>query len=276
MIRAVAALAWRARLLLLITVACVLAAILLPAMPQPQSYHQFADCRSLFGVANFFNVISNLPFLVAGAWGLALIFRGGGNFIEPREQLPYLVFFFGALLTCLGSAYYHAMPDNTRLVWDRLPMTLGFAGLVAAALTERLDFKLGQRSLWPLLAMGVFTVLYWYATEKAGAGNVMPYGVYQGWSILIIVLVLLWYPATRYSHGSLLAWAAIWYGLAKVFETFDLQVYRLLGGALSGHSIKHLVASIAVFAIVWQLRKRRALAAPAMHPGHRSPSIPAA
>jgi hypothetical protein len=258
MIRGLAA-TWRGKLLLLISVACVAAAILLPAMPQPLSYHRFADCRTLFGVANFFNVISNLPFLVAGAWGLVLIFRGGGNFIEPREQLPYLVFFLGALLTCLGSAYYHAAPDNTRLVWDRLPMTLGFAGLVAAALTERMDPHLGQRSLWPLLAMGVFTVIYWYGTERAGAGNVMPYGVYQGWSILIIVLVLVWYPATRYTHGSLLAWAAIWYGLAKVFETFDLQVYRLLGGTLSGHTIKHVVAAVAVFAIVWQLRLRRAL-----------------
>ena len=258
MIRGLAA-TWRGKLLFLITVACVAAAILLPAMPQPLSYHQFADCRTLFGVTNFFNVISNLPFLVAGAWGLALIFRGGGNFIEPREQLPYLVFFLGALLTCMGSAYYHAAPDNTRLVWDRLPMTLGFAGLVAAALAERLDSRLGQRSLWPLLAMGVFTVLYWYGTERAAAGNVMPYGVYQGWSILIIVLVLIWYPATRYTHGSLLAWAAIWYGLAKLFETFDLQIYRLLGGTLSGHTIKHVVAAIAVFAIVWQLRLRQAL-----------------
>jgi hypothetical protein len=266
---------WRARLLLLITVACVVAALLVPAMPQSLSYHRFADCRSLFGVANFFNVISNLPFLVAGAWGLALIFRGGGNFIEPREQLPYLVFFVGALLTCLGSAYYHAAPDNTRLVWDRLPMTLGFAGLVSAALSERVDPKLGQRSLWPLLALGVFTVLYWYATERAGAGNVMPYGIYQGWSILIIVLVLLGYPAARYSRGSLLAWAAGWYGLAKAFETYDLEIYRLSGGALSGHAIKHVVASIAVFAIVWQLRSRQPLVAP-MHPEHRSPSIPAA
>jgi hypothetical protein len=267
--------AWRARLLLLITVACIVAAVVMPAMPQPLSYHQFADCRSLFGVANFLNVISNLPFLVAGAWGLALIFGGGGNFVEPREQLPYLVFFLGALLTCLGSAYYHAAPDNTRLVWDRLPMTLGFAGLVSAALAERVDSKLGQRSLWPLLALGVFTVLYWYGTERAGSGNVMPYGIYQGWSILIIVLVLVGYPATRYSRGPLLAWAAVWYGLAKAFETFDLEIYRLLGGALSGHSIKHLIASIAVFAIVWQLRMRRGLVAP-MHPEHRSPSIPAA
>jgi hypothetical protein len=210
-------------------------------------------------VANFLNVVSNFPFLVAGAWGLALIFRGQGAFLDQREQLPYLVFFLGALLTCVGSAYYHAAPDNARLVWDRLPMTLGFAGLVAAALAERLDLKLGQRSLWPLLGLGVFTVLFWYGTERAGAGNVMPYGVYQGWSVLVIVLVLACFPAARYSHGSLLAWAAIWYGAAKVFETFDLQIYRLLGGTLSGHTIKHAVAALAVFAIVRQLRLRQPL-----------------
>jgi hypothetical protein len=248
---------WRGKLLLLITGVCVVAAIALPAMPQPLSYHAFADCRTLFGMANFFNVISNLPFLVAGGWGLGLIFRGRGNFLDAREQLPYLVFFLGALLTCFGSAYYHAAPDNTRLVWDRLPMTLGFAGLVAAALAERIDLKLGLRSLWPLLALGVFTVLFWYATERAGAGNVMPYGIYQGWSVLIIVLVLWWFPARRYTHGVLLGWAAIWYGLAKVFETFDLQIYRLLGGTVSGHSIKHVLAALGVFAIVWQLRLRQ-------------------
>ena len=250
---------WRGKALLLITALCLLAAVLLPAMPQPLSYHAFADCRTVFGVANFLNVISNLPFLVAGTWGMLLIFRGAGHFLDAREQLPYLVFFLGAFLTCFGSAYYHAAPDNVRLVWDRLPMTLGFAGLVAAAIAERVDLRLGLRSLWPLLALGVFTVLFWYGTERAGAGNVMPYGVYQGWSILIIVLVLLWFPARRYSHGSLLGWAAIWYGLAKVFETFDLQIYRLLGGTVSGHSIKHVVAAIAVFAIVWQLRLRRPL-----------------
>ena len=76
-------------------------------MPQPLSYHAFADCRTFWSVPNFFNVVSNLPFLAGGALGLAQILRGGGRFIDPREQLPYLVFFLGALLTCFGSAYYH-------------------------------------------------------------------------------------------------------------------------------------------------------------------------
>ena len=173
---------------------------LVPAMPQPLSYHAFADCRTFWAIPNFFNVVSNLPFLVGGALGpRAHVDRGGGRFIDPREQLPYLVFFLGALLTCFGSAYYHAAPDNPRLVWDRLPMTLGFAGLVAAAVAERVDLKLGLRSLWPLLALGVVTVIYWYGTERAGAGNVIPYGVYQGWSIVVIVLVMFAYPARRYT-----------------------------------------------------------------------------
>lgn len=250
---------WRGWLLAVITVALAVAAFLVPAMPQPLSYHQFADCRAFWAIPNFFNVVSNLPFLVAGALGIAVIWRGGGRFIDAREQLPYLVFFLGALLTCFGSAYYHAAPDNPRLVWDRLPMTLGFAGLVAAAIAERVDLKLGLRSLWPLLALGVASVLYWYGTERIGAGNVIPYAAYQAWSIAVIVLVIVIYPARRYTHGSLLAWAAVFYGVAKVFETFDLAIYRMLGGTLSGHSIKHLFAAAAVFAIVRQLRLRTPL-----------------
>jgi hypothetical protein len=184
------------------------------------------------------------------------------------------VFFLGALLTCAGSAWYHWAPDNTRLVWDRLPMTLGFAGLVAAALSERVDSRLGRRSLWPLLALGVFTVLYWHdGTERAGEGNLVPYAAYQAWSIVIIVVVLLCYPARSYTQSHLLAWAAGWYGLAKVFETFDLKVYQQTAAAMSGHTIKHLLAAVAVFAIVRQLRRREAVS---MQAAPSCPSIPAA
>ena len=110
------------------------------------------------------------------------------------------------------------------------------------------------------------TVIYWYATERAGAGNVIPYarlpGLVHRWSSCCCC-----WPfrrgATR--HGGLLAWAAVWYGLAKVFETFDLQVYRLLGGTLSGHTIKHVLASFAVFAIVRQLRLRSRTQNPGPH-----------
>lgn len=262
------ALGWRAWLLIGSALAFVAAAVIVPAIPQPLSYHAFADCRAVWSIPNFFNVTSNLPFLVGGVAGISVIWSGGGNFIGRHEQLPYLVFFLGALLTSLGSAYYHLAPDNPRLVWDRLPMTLGFAGLVSAALAERLDARLGLRALWPLLALGAGTVLYWYATERMGRGNIIPYAAYQGWSVLAIVLLIALFPARRYDQGHLLIWAAVWYGLAKVLETYDVGVYRLTEGLMSGHTIKHLLASGAVFAIVRQLRLRRSvpattLAAPA-------------
>jgi hypothetical protein len=253
---------WRGWLVGAFSVLCLLAALLVPAMPQPLTYHVFADCRTFFGVVNFLNVVSNVPFLIGGVLGLRLIWNGRVAFVDAREQLPYIVFFLGALLTCFGSAYYHGAPDNARLVWDRLPMTLGFAGLVAGTLAERVDLKLGRQSLWPLLLLGLITVIYWYASELRGAGNIMPFGIYQVWSVAVIVILLLAYPARRYSHGGLLGWAAAWYGLAKVFETFDLQVYRSLEGTLSGHTIKHVLASFAVFAIVRQLRVRHRIPAP--------------
>jgi hypothetical protein len=255
---------WPGWLFIAITAGLLLAAIFIPALAQPLSYHSFADPRGLWAVPNFLNVISNLPFLIAGVLGLRHIRRGGGRFIDSRERLPYLVFFLGALLTCFGSAYYHAAPDNTRLVWDRLPMTLGFAGLVSAAIAERVDRKVGLEVLWPLVVLGAITVIFWYSTERAGAGNVIPYAAYQAWSIAVIVLLLAAFPATRYSHGRLLAWAAFWYGLAKVFETFDLQVYRLLGDTVSGHTIKHVLAAFAVLAIVRQLRHRETFGAAAV------------
>jgi hypothetical protein len=35
--------------------------LLLPALPQDQSYHLFADCRAIAGIPNFWNVVSIFP-----------------------------------------------------------------------------------------------------------------------------------------------------------------------------------------------------------------------
>jgi hypothetical protein len=255
---------WRGWLLLASVVLATAVAIFAPSMPQPPTYHVFADRRTLWSIPNFFNVVSNLPFLVGGAAGLLLIWNGGGSFVERRERLPYLVFFLGALLTSFGSSWYHLAPDNARLVWDRLPMTLGFAGLVCAALAERADLELGLSLLWGLLLLGAGTVFWWYLTEQRGAGNVIPYAAFQGWSVLVIVMLIACFPAFRYSHGGLLVWSAGWYGLAKGFEAYDLDVYHLTAATLSGHTIKHLLAASAVFAVLRQLRLRRAHSDPTL------------
>ena len=72
--------------------------LLLPPIPQDQNYHHFADQRTLFGVPNFWNVVSNLPFIVVGAVGLRQFHRDPATF----------VIFFGIFLTGFGSSYYHS------------------------------------------------------------------------------------------------------------------------------------------------------------------------
>jgi hypothetical protein len=53
-------------------------------------------------------------------------------------------------LTGFGSSYYHWNPNDDTLFWDRLPMTLCFMAILAAAVEERVDARAGAVLLWPL------------------------------------------------------------------------------------------------------------------------------
>src|SRR5262249_33989624 len=128
---------------------------LLPPIPQDPSYHQFADQRTLLGIPNFWNVISNLPFVVVGAIGL-------WQFGRDRATL---VLFLGIFLTGFGSAYYHWNPNNDTLFWDRLPMALSFMAIFAVAVEERVSARAGAILLWPLVALAVFSLLLWRWTD---------------------------------------------------------------------------------------------------------------
>lgn len=225
------------------TALCVLAAFLLPAMPQPVGYHDFADHRAMLGVTNFLDVASNTAFVLAGLAGLAVVLRPGTVFAANVERWPYAVFFIGMVLTGLGSAYYHLAPDNERLFWDRLPMTVAFMSLIAAQVVDRIDTKLGTALLVPMLLVGAASVVYWRATERAGAGNVIPYAVLQGYAVVILFL-LAWLRPSRYTRGNDIYWVFAGYVLAKLLETFDRQLYEV-GHVASGHSLKHLAAAVA-------------------------------
>jgi len=158
---------------LALAVAVGIAALFVPRTPQPLSCHQFTDRRSWLGIPNFGDVVSNIPFLVAGFWGLGFLCRTSSRerFIDAGERWPYAFLFLGLLLTAGGSAYYPLAPDNARLVWDRLPMTLVFMPLVAAILAERVNVKLGLGVLPLLIAVGMGSLIEWHWSEQQGAGD---------------------------------------------------------------------------------------------------------
>lgn len=233
--------------ILAITALSVAAALLLPGAPQPPGYHVFADRRTFLGVANALDVLSNGAFLLAGLAGLWIAFRPRTVFAQPAERWPYAVFFVGVLLTALGSAWYHLAPDNERLFWDRLPMTIAFMSLLAAQVGDRIDPRAGRALLLPLLAIGAASVVYWRATERAGAGNVVPYGVLQAYSVVILLLIALWLPS-RYTRGGDVYAVFACYVAAKIAESFDDRLYEL-GHVVSGHTLKHLAAAAGAFVV---------------------------
>ncbi|HZF15571.1 MAG TPA: hypothetical protein VE046_06480 [Steroidobacteraceae bacterium] len=255
--------AQRGTLALVFTAACAVAVFFAPAFGQPPSYHDFADRRALLGVPNFGDVASNLPFLAVGVAGLWAIRRGGrAVFIENEERWPYVFFFVGVLLTAFGSSCYHLAPGNGRLVWDRLPITMAFMGLIAALVADRVSVRFGRTLTLPAVVVGLASVWYWQWTAARGAENLMPYLILQGYTIVMVLMLAVLYPS-RYTEGSMIYGVFIWYALAKLLEFGDRAVFGA-GGLVSGHTLKHLASGLATFWVLRMLTARRALAAGAI------------
>lgn len=234
----------------LITFGAALVVFLLPPIPQDPAYHRFADARFFWGIPNVLNVVSNLPMVVLGLAGLCWLRRHrAAAFADPRETAAYAVFFSGAALVGVGSAWYHLAPDNARLFWDRLPMAVTFMAFTSAMLAERLDVPLGRRLLVPLLALGVASVVWWRLTEQAGAGDLRPYAFIHFYPAILIPALLVLFPA-RYSRGGDVWGVLFFFALTVVSEFLDHAIFAL-GGLVSGHTLKHLFAAVA---IGWVLR----------------------
>jgi len=238
---------FRAQLLLAIALAS-LSIFAWPPIHQSLEYHRFADTRTLLGVANFWNVVSNLPFVLVGVAGLAWMATHLTR-VERCLRASWLVLFIGVVLVGLGSSWYPLAPGNATLVWDRLPMTLAFMALFAIILGEHIDDKLARFTLWPLLAAGVASVLYWQRTD-----DLRPYVLVQFLPVLLIPLILWLYPR----RDSRAVWIALGcYVLAKLLELFDAPIYAALGHAISGHSLKHVAAAAGMWALLAGLKGRR-------------------
>jgi hypothetical protein len=226
----------------------------LPPIPQPASYHQFADQRPWLGIPNFSNVVSNIPFAIVGICGILFIRRHADKtFLDLPERWPYLGVFIGLLLTAFGSAYYHLAPNNAHLVWDRLPMTIVFGSLVAALVVERIKVRAGLQLLPWRIAFGAGSVLQWYWNEIHGRGDLRVYAAVQLYSALALLLALLLPP--RYTRSRDFAIVFGFYVLAKIFETADGQIVAF-HHIVSGHTLKHLAAAAAGYWILRMLRIR--------------------
>ena len=240
-------LGWRHAVLVTLVLGSLFWMLSLAPIAQDAAYHSFADTRKFGGIPNVLDVLSNLPFLLVGGWGLRFCLRTGPGAVRS----VWAVFFAGAGFVGFGSAWYHWNPTNASLVWDRLPMTIAFMGLFVAVLGEYVSNRLVTLLLVPAVALGIASVLYWHWTD-----DLRPYVWVQFFPLLTVPAVMILFRS-NYSHRWLLPVALGLYVLAKVAEFNDLAIFRGTREFVSGHSIKHLLAAAGCYCILLMLQKRK-------------------
>jgi hypothetical protein len=214
-------------------------------IPQSAQYSHFVDQRMFFGIANFYNVISNLPFLLVGFYGLNLLKNNKLNINKSLKPIYYIMF-FGVVSVFFGSSYFHLDVNNQTLFWDRLPMVVIFMSLFSLVIAEFINLKIGK-TLFPwLLVLGVLSIVYWIIGEYNQAGDLRFYALIQFLPMLIIPIILLTFKQPSASGYWYLLLA---YALAKVFEYFDSQIFELIT-LMGGHAIKHIIAAIGIYIFI--------------------------
>jgi hypothetical protein len=247
-----AAVATRERLLLAAAAALMLLAVLLPPLPQWPDFHDFADRRMLAGIPYAMDVLSNLPFLLFGVWGLWRLGR------QPRAGSPRdamwrrcaAVFFAALAATAAGSAWYHLAPNDDGLLVDRACIVVAFAAVLALQAAERVSARAAAATLAAVLAAGLASLAWWRLHD-----DLRGYGVLQFGGMALVCVLALLRPhgdTPRVQWGWLIAAHAV----AKLFELGDHAVFAWTHQLISGHTLKHLLAALAAWPVLAALRAK--------------------
>ena len=232
------------RILLAAVLGLLALAVFGPGIAQPEHQHVFADQRKWQRIPFAMDVLSNLSF---AAWGLAGMMCLSGLRMRSKPNTAHALaglFFAGLVLTAAASSVYHLQPDDSGLGVDRLGMVIAFAGLLGVAVSNCISHRAGAATAAAMLLLGPTSVWFWLIS-----GNVLPWLVIQFGGMALI----LWLAAIKSLPGALaVRWGMVIlvYAVAKLLELADHQTYELTSHAISGHSLKHLAASLAAWPVL--------------------------
>jgi len=243
-------------ILLFVSFSAIILTFMMAPIPQDLTYHDFADKRSLLFIPNFGDVMGNIFFIIFGIWALFITQSLTDNFSMKGEKRLWQVFFISTIMVGFGSGYYHLTPNNHTLIWDRLPMTIAFMSFFSLTIMERISPKIGLLLFPIFLLIGIGSVFYWDYTETLGQGDLRPYALVQFLPMLLIPLIYYLFPA-RYDNLKYLFYTLFWYILAKILEYFDTAIFNLTQHIISGHTLKHIAAAMAILMMVKYIQKRR-------------------
>jgi hypothetical protein len=129
-------------------------------------------------------------------------------------------------------------------------MSIAFMAILANVIEERIDEHVGRVLLWPLVALGLVSLIVWLRTD-----DLRLYAWVQFFPCLALPLTIALF-APKYTGTGYWFAAAGFYLLAKLLEQFDSAVYEALH-FMSGHPLKHVTAACACYAIYLSFRTRQ-------------------
>jgi predicted membrane channel-forming protein YqfA (hemolysin III family) len=228
----------------------IIAMLLHGVIIQPSHYHAFADQSTFLGLPHAADVLSNIGFAIVAIVGITHLIRSYKQNKTAQSFWAYGVFILSLLLTAVGSSYYHLAPDDARLFWDRLPIALACAGILAAVRLETVSKNNAGRDLFLLCLFAIGSVIWWQQTA-----DLRPYLLLQ---LLTLLLIPLWQIIAGSPRTDQLAFgtAIVFYIVAKATELLDQQILESTT-LISGHSLKHLFAAAAGGIIVMRLMQRK-------------------
>lgn len=213
------------------------------------SYFLFADNVTCLGILNCFDVLSNLAFLLVSFYGFYIL--KVNNSLPFSYQTSLTIITTGAFLTSFGSMYFHLSPNTETLFWDRMPMTIGFSGVVITMLVDRLGIQRYFLAIAiSIVIMSLSTVVGWHLQWF----SLRPYLIVQ-YGCLIFTFLTLLLTKSQWIQSSKIFFALSFYVLAKIVEAFDRAIFEFTNEFVSGHTLKHLLAAVAIAFILHQFRK---------------------
>ena len=227
------------RLLLSITISATIALFFIKPIAQNPCYHLFADQRTIFSIEHFWNVVSNVPFLIFGLIG---IFFTVNNNRKMNLPINSVTFYLGIFLTGIGSIYYHHEPCSETLVWDRLPMTISFMAFFTLIIGDYICIATGKKILFPLILLGFISIIYWQMTKSKGQEDLRFYALIQFLPMVLIPVILILYKNQNQNIKTY--WLILLvYFIAKACEASDEIIFTNIK-LISGHTLKHFAAAL--------------------------------
>lgn len=204
-------------------------------------YHEFVDTRNIFGMSRFFDTVSNIGFLFVGVIFIKEIL------LQNKKDFNLMLIAVGSILVFFGSSFYHLFPSDARLLWDRLPISMVFAGILSYSLSANnlIIEKYKNKFDISYLMFSIFSVVFWYVGSLQQASWLGPYVFVQFGGMITLVYIAI--KGENKDFNKKIYYVLAWYILAKLCEHFDQSIFNITYEMFSGHTLKHLLAAVALY-----------------------------